>query len=81
MSDTVGDLSGNNVGGDTVRITYGSSTIEGVIEQLVFDTDHEKTLDGTKYYIVTAHMSVGGIYLENVPLSAPCSLVTRSDPK
>lgn len=84
MSDTVstvGDLSGKNVGTDTVRIMYRGSVIEGVIRALTFTTEYETLSDGTRIYLpATADISIGNEFeLNNFPTHAPASIVTRSE--
>lgn len=86
MSDTVstvGDLCGKHVGIDTVRIEYGSSVVEGVISNLTFSSQYERTVDGAKFPVaVTAHISIGDQYeLHDFPLDTPASIVARSDPQ
>lgn len=86
MSDTVstvGDLSGKHVGTDTVRIVYGDSVVEGVISNLTFSSQYERTVDGARFPVdVTACISIGYEFeLNNFPMHAPASIVTRSDPQ
>lgn len=77
---TVGDLSGNHVGIDTVRIEHGDSVIEGVMSAITFSAQYERTVDGGRFpIVVTAYISIGEKYeLNNIPLSTPASIVTRS---
>ena len=78
---TVGDLSGKHVGNDTVRIEYGDSVIEGVISNLTFSSQYERTVDGARFPVdVTAYISIGYEFeLNNCPLHAPASIVARSE--
>lgn len=80
---TVGDLSGKHVGNDTVRIEYGDSVVEGVISNLTFSSQYERTVGGARLPVdVTACISIGYEFeLNNVPLHSPASIVTRSDPQ
>ena len=77
---TVGDLCGKHVGTDTVRIEYGDSVVEGVISNLTFSSQYERTVDGARLPVnVTACISIGYEFeLNNCPLHAPASIVTRS---
>lgn len=78
---TVGDLSGKHVGNDTVRIEYGDSVIEGVISALTFTAEYESLLNGTKNYLpAKANISIGDEFeLNNFPMHAPATIVTRSE--
>lgn len=83
MSDTVstvGDLSGKHVGTDTVRIEHGNSVVEGVISNLTFATQYERTVDGTRFPIViTAYINIGQRYeLNDISLDTRASIVTRT---
>lgn len=77
---TVGDLSGKHVGVDTVRIEYGNSVVEGVIFNLTFSSQYERTVDGTRIPVaVTAYINIGDEFeLNNLPMHAPASVVERS---
>ena len=79
---TVGDLSGKHVGVDTVRIEHGASVIEGVITALTISTDSLSTLGGDLHYVTRADIKIGEeFYLSALPMHAPASIVTRSDPQ
>lgn len=82
MSDTVntvGDLSGKNVGTDTVRISLLGSEIVGVITELTFNTDYLLTISGHRHGEVSARIDLeGGVELNSVSLSTPASIVARS---
>lgn len=80
---TVGDLSGKHVGNDTVRIEYRGSVIEGVISALTFTAEYESLAGGARvYHPATASISIGDEFeLNNFPMHAPASIVTRSDPQ
>lgn len=84
MSDTVstvGDLCGKHVGTDTVRIEYGDSVVEGVISNLTFSSQYERTVDGARFPVdVTAYISIGHEFeLNNFPLHSPATIVARSE--
>lgn len=84
MSDTVstvGDLSGSNVIVDTVKISYRGSVIEGRITGLHFTTGFESFMSGDRNYSTAAQITVGGIYLEDVPLDTPAAIVASSRPQ
>lgn len=77
---TVGDLCGKHVGTDTVRIVYLGSEIEGVIRDLTFTAEYETLSSGARVYLpATANISIGNEFeLNNFPMHAPASIVTRS---
>ena len=83
MSDTVstvGDLCGKHVGNDTVRIGHGASVIEGVISNLTFSSQYERTVGGVRFPVaVTATIHIEDEFeLYNIPMDAPASIVARS---
>ena len=79
---TVGDLSGKHVGVDTVRIAYQGSVIEGVISELTITAENLSTLSGELHYRTLADIKIeDSLELRHVPMDAPASIVTRSDPQ
>lgn len=76
---TVGDLCGEHVGTDTVRISLLGSEVVGVITDLTFSTGYPLTLSGDRRGEALAHIDLdGGVELNSVPLSTPASVEPRS---
>lgn len=76
---TVRDLSGDHVGTDTVRIEYGSSSIEGIITELAIFTECLSAIGGDRYYIARADIKIGEEFeLYSIPMNTPASIVRRS---
>lgn len=67
----VSDLSGAHVARGTVKVFYRQSILEGILEGLSYSTQYGASMSGKKFYTVHATLTVDGVTVYNVPLSAP----------